>query len=49
LVWIIAETHPGYTLELPDRKARGFLVLIALKRLFPEHTHRVFGEMSVRT
>jgi hypothetical protein len=27
---------------------RGFLVSIALKWLFPEHTYKVFGEMSVR-
>jgi hypothetical protein len=38
----------GITLELSDQKARGFLVPIALKRLFPEHAHKVFGEMSVR-
>jgi hypothetical protein len=25
-VWIVAGTHPGLTLELPDRKDRGFLV-----------------------
>jgi hypothetical protein len=47
-VWIVAGTHPGLTLELLDRKARGFLALIVLKRLFPEHAHKVFGEMPVR-
>jgi hypothetical protein len=30
-MWIIAGTHLGRILELPDRKARGFLVPIALK------------------
>jgi hypothetical protein len=38
----------GSILELSDRKAREFLVLIALKRLFLEHSYRVFGKMSVR-
>jgi hypothetical protein len=44
-VWIVTGTHPGYTLELPDQKARGLLVQIVLKRLSPEHAHKVFGEM----
>jgi hypothetical protein len=48
-MWIGAGTHPSNILELPDQKARYFLVLIALKRLFPKHAHKVFGEMSVRT
>jgi hypothetical protein len=48
-VWIVAGTYFGYTLELPDRKARGFLVLIAFKRLFFEHAHKLLGEISVRT
>jgi hypothetical protein len=39
----------GVVLELLDQKARGFLVLIALKRLFSEHDCKLFGEMSVRT
>jgi hypothetical protein len=38
----------GVDLELSDRKARGFLVLIVLKRLFFKHAHKVFGEMTVR-
>jgi hypothetical protein len=29
-VWIVAGTHPGLSLELPDQKTRGFLVQIAL-------------------
>jgi hypothetical protein len=37
------------TLELPDQKAQGFLVLIVFNRLFPEHVHKVFGKMPVRT
>jgi hypothetical protein len=38
----------GVVLELLDHNARGFLVPIALKRLFPEHARQVFGEISVR-
>jgi hypothetical protein len=48
-VWIVAGTRRGYTLELPDQKVQGFLVLIVLKRLFHEHVHKVFDEMTVRT
>jgi hypothetical protein len=40
---------PGIILELPDQKARGFWVQIAITRRFLEHAHKVFGEMSVRT
>jgi hypothetical protein len=47
-VWIVAGTHPGLTLELPDQKAQGFLDSIVLKWLFPEHARKVFGEMHVR-
>jgi hypothetical protein len=47
-VWIVAGTHSGLTLELPDRKAQGFLASIVLKRLFPEYTRKVFGEIPVR-
>jgi hypothetical protein len=39
----------GIVLELPDQKARGFRVPIALKRLIPEHACKVFGEMPMRT
>jgi hypothetical protein len=45
----LLQVKPGCVLELPDQKARGFLVLIALNRLFLEHAHKVFGEMPVRT
>jgi hypothetical protein len=31
-VWFVAGIHPGLSLELPDRKARGFEVRIALPR-----------------
>jgi hypothetical protein len=48
-VWIVTGTRPGVVFELLDRKARGFLVPIALKRLLPEHVYKVFGEMSVMT
>jgi hypothetical protein len=30
VVWIVAGTHTGLTLELPDQKGRGFMVQIAL-------------------
>jgi hypothetical protein len=43
------QEQAGVILELPDQKARGFLVLIAFKRLFSEHAHKMFGEMPVRT
>jgi hypothetical protein len=36
-------------LELSEQKVRGFLVLIAHKRLFLEHARKMFGEMSVMT
>jgi hypothetical protein len=36
-------------LELPDQKSQGFLIPIALKRLFSEHVRKVFGVMHVRT
>jgi hypothetical protein len=39
----------GCVLELPDQKAREFLVLIAFKLLFPEHARKVFDKMSVMT
>jgi hypothetical protein len=48
-VWIILGTRLDLTLELPDQRARGFLVPFALKRLFPQHIHMLFGEMSMRT
>jgi hypothetical protein len=35
--------------ELPDQRARGFLILFAFKQLFPEHVYKVFGEITVRT
>jgi hypothetical protein len=43
------QVEASVVLELPDQKARGFLVQIALKWLFPEHARKVFGEMAVRT
>jgi hypothetical protein len=47
--WIAVGMYPDCVLELSDQKARGFLVLIALKWLFPEHVLKVFSEISVRT
>jgi hypothetical protein len=47
--WILAGPCPSIILELPVQKAQGFLVLIALKWLFLEHTRKVFGEIPVRT
>jgi hypothetical protein len=38
----------GITFESLNQKTRGFVVQIALPRLFPECAHQVFGEMSVR-
>jgi hypothetical protein len=49
LVWILVGPRPGIVLELPIQKARGFLVLIALKWLFLDHAHKVFDEIPVRT
>jgi hypothetical protein len=37
----------GIILESPDQKTR-FVVQIALPRLFTEHVHQVFAEMTVR-
>jgi hypothetical protein len=48
-VWIVAGTHSGLVLEISDQKARGFLVSIALKRLFLKHVRKLFGQMPVRT
>jgi hypothetical protein len=48
-VWIVTKTRAGNTLELPNQKDRCFLVLIVFKRLFLEHTHKMFGEMPVNT
>jgi hypothetical protein len=45
----LLQVKPGCILELPDQKARVFLVLITLKRLFPEHAQKLFGEMLERT
>jgi hypothetical protein len=48
-MWIVAGTRLGVIFELSDKKARGFLVSIALNRLLPEHVCKMFGEMLVRT
>jgi hypothetical protein len=48
-VLIVAGTRLDHVFEPPDQRARGFIVLIALNRLVPEHVRNVFGEMSVRT
>jgi hypothetical protein len=42
------QEEAGIILESPDQKTRGFVVQIALSRLFTEHVHQVFGEMTVR-
>jgi hypothetical protein len=39
----------GIVLELRIKKLKFFLVLIVLTRWFFELTHKVFGEMTVRT
>jgi hypothetical protein len=46
---VLLQGEVGTVFELPDRKARGFLVPIFLKWLLPEHTHKVSGEIPVRT
>jgi hypothetical protein len=46
---IVAGTRHDRILELPEQKAQGFLVLIALKWLFSEHVCKVFSEMPMRT
>jgi hypothetical protein len=48
-VRILAGARSDIVLEVLDQKTRGFLMLIALKRLISEHTHKLFGEISVRT
>jgi hypothetical protein len=45
----LLQGEAGVVLELPDQKARVFLVLIALTRRFPEHARKLFDEMPVRT
>jgi hypothetical protein len=45
-VWMLVIC--GCVLELLNQKSRGFLVSFALKRLFPEHAHELFGEIPVR-
>jgi hypothetical protein len=38
----------GIILELSDKKAQVFLVLVELPWWFLEHAHKVFNEMLVR-
>jgi hypothetical protein len=47
---IVRESLQGeisIVLELPNQKTRGFLVLIAFKRLLLEHVQKVFDEITV--
>jgi hypothetical protein len=44
----LLQGEAGVVLELPDQKVQGFLVSIALNRLFFKHAHKVFGEIPVR-
>jgi hypothetical protein len=46
--WIVVGGNRFY-IELPDQKDQGFLLLIALKRLFSEHVCKVFDEIRMRT
>jgi hypothetical protein len=39
----------GLVLELPNKKAQSFLISIALNRLFSEHAHKMFDEISMMT
>jgi hypothetical protein len=46
-VHIVGRSIPGITLEPPDQRTQGFLVLIALNWLFLKHGRKVFSEISV--
>jgi hypothetical protein len=48
-VHLVGRSISGITLEPPDQRARGFLVLINFNWLFLEHVRKVFGEISVMT
>jgi hypothetical protein len=49
VLWFgLLQGDPGPSLELPNRKTRGFIVQIALPRWFPERIHQLFGEMTLR-
>jgi predicted Na+-dependent transporter len=45
----LLQGEAGIVFETSDQKTQGFLVLITLKWLFFKHTHKLFGEMPVRT
>jgi hypothetical protein len=45
----LLQDKAGVILDLPDQKARCFLVLIVFKWLLLEHTRKVFGEMTKMT
>jgi hypothetical protein len=49
LMLVVELSVLGHVLELPKQKARGFLVLIVLRRLFPKHAYKVFDEIPVKT
>jgi hypothetical protein len=44
----LLQGETSVVLKLPDRKARGFIVQIALPRCFSECAHQIFSEMPVR-
>jgi hypothetical protein len=48
IVCELLQGESGIGFELPNQKARGFLVFIGFKQLFPEHARKLFGEISVR-
>jgi hypothetical protein len=45
----LLQVKPGIILESPNQKNRIFLVQIKLTPCSLVHTHKMFGEMSVRT
>jgi hypothetical protein len=47
-VYELLQGGVGVILESPDQKTRGFLIQIVLPRLFFEHVHQLFGEMTER-
>jgi hypothetical protein len=46
---LLQERIPVLFLSYRIKKVRVFLVLIVLKRLFPKHVRKMFGEISVST
>jgi hypothetical protein len=45
----LLQVKADFILSYWIKKAQGFIVPIALKRLLPEHAHKVFDEIHVGT